>query len=120
MHDYKTYWIDQLLADAEYRGLRFKTMSKNSHFSNIDEELIDIVSADEFVRIESDRVPLFLGSQFGIAPRMNDIEGFFEEVRLCAILGKSMLSGHVAGLTLHRIIDKKTSVRVKHFPNNPL
>ena len=70
---------------------------------DIDESLIDIVSFKEFIKNEENRLPLFIGSQFGIAPRMDKIPEFFNGRKLVAILQKSLLSGHVAGLVVSEI-----------------
>jgi hypothetical protein len=69
----------------------------------VDKAIIDIVEFEEFIIIEEQRTPLFIGSQFGIYPKIDDIPQFFNGEKLIAILAKSLLSGCVSGLYLHQI-----------------
>jgi hypothetical protein len=90
-----------------YGHLRFKKL-KNQGFGgyppfDIDETLIDEVDLDTFIKKEETRIPLFIGHQFGINPWFNNIPNFLFEDKIVAILGKSVLSGHVAGLSIYQI-----------------
>jgi hypothetical protein len=97
------YWIKSFMKDQQHGQKRFKRLDKGYPPFEIDEALIDIVEFDEFIQIEERRVPLLIGSQFGIYPRIDDIPQFFNGEKLIAILGKSLLSGHIAGLSLYQI-----------------
>jgi hypothetical protein len=98
-----TQWISKLKNDERFTLLRFKRLDKGYPSFEIDDNLIDFVDDLEFNRIEEDRMPLFIGSQFGITPRINQIPEFFNGKKHVAILGKSLLSGTVSGLTIYQI-----------------
>lgn len=97
------YWIPKLKNDPNYSQIRFKRLEKGYPPFEIEESLIDTVSLEEFIRIEDNRLPLFIGTQFGIHPNINNIPDLFNGAKLVAILGKSMLSGCVSGVTLYEI-----------------
>ena len=96
-------WIKNFKNDQEHGQKRFKRLCKGYPPFEIDEALIDVVEFEEFIKIEEQRIPLFIGSQFGINPRIDKIPQFFNGEKVIAILGKSLLSGHVTGLSLHQI-----------------
>ncbi len=96
-------WINNLRKDERFKDIRLKRLEKGYPPFEIDESLIDVVSAEEFVKIEEKRLPLFIGSQFGIHPDMNKIPDFFNGHKLIAILAKSLLSGNVDGLSIYEI-----------------
>jgi hypothetical protein len=95
-------WIQHFLAHPEYGNKRFKRHDGNYPPFHIDPELIDTVTFEEFAKIEEDRIPLFIGSQFGVAPGISRPE-FFNREKIIAVLAKSLLSGSVAGLMIYRI-----------------
>ena len=98
-----TYWINRFQADPKYGKIRFKRLESGYPLFEIENSLIDVVEMDVFVKIEDDRIPLFVGSQFGLNPKMNQIPNFFNGRKVIAILSKSLLSGAVSGLSLHEI-----------------
>ena len=57
-------WIDRLKADPKWSKIRFKRIDKG-HYTNpaitLKHELIDVVNFNVFVRIEENRIPLFIG-----------------------------------------------------------
>jgi len=97
------YWIKSFMKDQKHGRKRFKRLDKGYPQFEIDESLIDIVDFEEFIQIEEGRIPFFVGSQFGIQPKIDDIPQFFNGEKQIAVLGKSLLSGHVAGLTIFQI-----------------
>ena len=97
------YWIKKFRNSEKYGQMRFKRLETGYPMLDIDESLIDVVPFNEFIKIEHHRLPLFIGSQFGIAPRMDKMPEFFNGRKLVAILNKSLLSGHVAGLVISEI-----------------
>lgn len=97
------YWIKKFRNDQEYAGKRFKRLERGYPPFQIDEDLIDVVLYEDFIKIEEDRIPLFIGCQFGDYPRINKQPGFFNGQKIIAILGKSLLSGHVAGVGIYLI-----------------
>jgi len=114
------YWIKKFKTDIEYGDKRFKRIKKGYPYFEIDNELIDIVELDDFIKIEPNRFPLFIGSQFGIHPKLNEISDFFNGEKVIAVLSKSVLSGSVSGLSLHKINknDKKfIPNKIQHYGN---
>jgi hypothetical protein len=97
------FWIQKFKSDPQNLNVKFKSIFKGNLPFEIDDDIFDRVELEEFVKIEQNRIPLFLGSQFGIAPRINELPEFFNGEKIIAILAKSMLSGHVSGLTMYKI-----------------
>lgn len=111
-----TYWISNLQKDPIYSGIRFKKLENGYPPFVIEESLVDVVSKEEFVRIEERRLPLFIGSQFGIHPEMTKIPDFFNGHKLVAILAKSLLSGMVDGVSIYEIgADEKVFTKNKIY-----
>ena len=76
-------------ADPDFGAMRFKRIDTGFPRFDFDPGILDIVGAEEFMKTEYDRLPLFIGTQFGIYPRPEKVVGFYDENRLIAILGKS-------------------------------
>ena len=100
---YTKNWITKFRNDDRSCHLRFKILE--SGFGGyprfeIDEELIDKIGLEDFIKNENNRIPFFVGTQMGIYPQINSIPGFYNGDKIIAILGKSVLSGHVAGLRI--------------------
>lgn len=108
-----TSWIEKFKQDPLHGHKRFKRLETGYPSFEIDDDLIDIVDLESFVKIEDDRFPLFIGTQFGIFPRVDNVPGFINGRKLVAILGKSLLSGCVAGVSLHQIEENDTSFRLR-------
>ena len=88
----------------------------------IDPDLVDVVPTEAFLNPEPHRLPLFIGSQFGINPRLESLPTPYVGVMTVAILGKSLLSGNVAGLSIHEVEIGPEGVItiqriIRHFPN---
>jgi hypothetical protein len=78
---------------------------------------IDKVSLVEFLTVEKDRIPLFIESQFGIHPKLEELF-IDEEDRLVAIIHKARYSFYVFKLTIYRYIAGKSRREVvKVFDN---
>ncbi len=114
------YWIKKFKNSQEHGQKRFKRLDEGYPPFEIDKALIDIVEMEEFIKNEEQRIPLFIGSQFGINPNIDDMPEFFNGRKLIAILSKSVLSGHVSGLTVYQIEknEKKFNFnKVEHYKN---
>ncbi|MDG1148000.1 MAG: hypothetical protein P8N52_06825 [Crocinitomicaceae bacterium] len=98
-----TYWVNNFKNDPQHGQKWFKRLKTGYSDFNIDKSLIDIVELEEFIKIEDQRIPIFVGTQFGIYPRIDQVPHFFNGEKLLAILGKSILSGCVSGLSLYQI-----------------
>lgn len=97
------YWIARFKSDSQFGHMRLKRLNVGYPPFDIDEDLVDWVDLEEFIRIEENRLPLFIGSQFGIHPNLNELPNFYNGEKLIAILGMSLLSGCVAGLSIYRL-----------------
>jgi len=106
-----TSWIDAFLKDKEHGQKKFKRLETGYPDFDIDKSLIDIVSLEDFIKKEDHRIPLFIGTQFGVYPRIDNVPDFLNGEKICAILGKSVLSGCVSGLSLHQIEKNDTKFK---------
>ena len=98
-------WVQRLKENVEYKNIRFKKLNVSYPLFTFSKELIDIVDNDEFLTIEKERIPLFIGSQFGLSPNIQLSYNENKEIRV-AILAKSWLSGVVYGLVIYEIIPR--------------
>ncbi len=104
-------WVPLFIKDERFNDYRFKIFSPNGTVTfafDFISEWIDIVTdIEEFNSFEIRRIPLFIGTQFGVYPKV------FEEDRILhtpivGILFKSILSGHVSGLSIYSVnLNKK-------------
>jgi len=98
-------WTIRYQNDPEFSHIRFKTTGaattsfQTGSFDFIGKWL-DLVPRKEFFTPEPNRLPLFIGSQFGIRPYLDRNKEFLTGQLRVAILGKSQLSGCVAGLQI--------------------
>lgn len=112
-------WIKQFKVNSNFGNLRFKKLDLGfggyPKFEFVD-DLLDIVDLDTFVRIEEERIPLFIGTQFGISPDPDKIPDFCREDRIIALLPKSALSGKTLGLVFYKITKRKELLDYQEFP----
>ena len=121
MNEYATYLIKHFKANPNYAYLRFKKLDhkfKGYPSFEFDADLIDSVDLVTFTRVEEVRIPLFIGTQFGLYPWFYDSQEFCNKERTIAVLGKSLLSGHIAGLSIIKI--SVHSVYLNYTENNKL
>ena len=120
MKKHTTYWIKHFRQNKEFGHLRFKLLKDKGHrfypSFDIDESLIDEVELNDFIKIEENRIPFFIGHQFGISPSINKIPNFHSEDKIIGILGKSLLSSLVSGLTIYKCVGKQR-VKIIRFKN---
>lgn len=117
------YWLSRFKADAHYGKMRLKKLDGGYPRFDFDSKYIDTVRLEVFIKNEPDRIPLFIGTQFGVMPRVNELQDFFNGPKEIAVLGKSLLSGTVAGLGIYLISEEDaefTHDKVKYFPNDKL
>lgn len=106
MKPYTTYWIKHFQQNSEYGHLRFKKLDKGFFGYppfEFEDTLIDEVDIDSFIKKEDIRIPLFIGTPMGLFPRLFEMPNFLSEDKIVSILGKSLLTGHVAGLRINLI-----------------
>ena len=80
--------------------------------------MIDSVSENEFEQEESERIPFFLGTQFGIRPNLESSLTLHEN-QIIAILAKSVLSGSVFWLSINRYSNGERKL-IKLFENEKI
>lgn len=98
-------WTIRYQNDPDFSHIRFKTTgSANTSFQNgscaFIGKWLDFVPRKEFFTPEPNRLPLFIGSQFGIRPNLHSNKEFLTGQLRIAVLAKSQLSGCVAGLQI--------------------
>jgi hypothetical protein len=98
--------FNRFLEDSEFGHLKMKWLSKKPFSAylpfHVPDGLVQAVDKEEFdLREDSERLPIFLGSQFGYFPSLKSIEPI-PDGYLHFLLAKSMLSGLVSGLSLRR------------------
>lgn len=121
VYNWLLYWTKPLQKDSEWKNIKFKTTNYKYPPFEIPVNMVEEVDRKTFWTVEQNRIPLFIGTQFGVCPisidsrevlaRFNN--GFF------AILSKSGLSGVVVGVKIYQIIDNQ-KILVKEFPNKPI
>ena len=101
----KSNWYKGFQACSKFGKMRFKCLDVNYPLFEKKEEYFTNVDLVTFNKIEEDRIPFFIGSQFGIYPNINKLEGFFNGRKYVAILAKSLLSGRVNGLIIYEQLE---------------
>ncbi len=93
-------WFDGFDRNMLWNQYRFKTIKQGYPPFDFPKHLIDEVDIEQFLLEEKFRIPLFIGTQFGVNPDPKNIYLDMKEPILVARLGKSLLSGCVAGLSI--------------------
>ncbi len=111
---YWAFWYDK---HPVLRNYRFKKLNRGYPMFNLDESRYDVVDSATFGLFENSLIPFLIGSQFGINPRIE--EAFTRDyIGYVAILGKSLLSGVVAGLMIYIVQDSKLGDKILSLKNN--
>lgn len=101
--DQNYYWIDRLRADPKWSKFLFKRLDKGHYVNpnvNILHEFIDVVNFTVFVRIEEDRLPLFIGPPYKVLINLKSVYLDYPQKRTIAILEETGLPGYYRGLTI--------------------
>jgi len=101
--DQKYYWIDCLKADPLWGKFRFKRLHKGHYINSnisIKHELIDVVNFTVFVRIEEDRLPLFIGPSYIVKTSLKSVYLENPQRRIIAVLEESYPLENYRGLTI--------------------
>ncbi len=101
---------------SEYGNYKLKWLSNFNLKYLITEDYIEKVSLSEYVKVEENKIPLFIESQYGITPDINHllIDG---EKRIIAVIHKAKYSSFVFSLTLYNYVYEKRH-RIIEFSNN--
>ena len=95
--------IHRLLFDCGmFQG---ETLNESRNFEpfGFDPKILVVVSKKEFVRSETECIPLFIGCRAGIFPNYDQFKELSKRPREIAILWRMYLSGRVNGLGIHRL-----------------
>lgn len=96
------YWTLRYQADPAFARIRFKRLERGYPNHDFPPEWIDVVPPEVFFVNEPDRLPVFIGCQFGCLPVRGVNATLAASPLRIAILGMSVLSGRVVGL---RVVD---------------
>lgn len=106
MKEHSQNWIKHFKANPEFGKYRFKKLEKGFKgypAFDFDDSILDIVDLETFMIVEKDRIPLFVGTQFGMYPWFYNFPDFYDQEKIVAVLGKSLLSGHITGVSIYKI-----------------
>jgi hypothetical protein len=95
------YWVKEMRYNSRWSNIRFKKIDCGYPNFVMYSNLYDVENLENFITPEINRLPLFIGSQFGIQPKLEDIFKSYDENIQIAVLNKSLLSGAVAGLKIY-------------------
>ena len=87
-------------------GFRLKKLDTGYPPFDMDPVLFEVVSHYYFLKIEVNRMPMLIGSQFGIYPRVENVFDYSYKGYI-AILNKSLLSGSVSGLSIYYLSEHR-------------
>jgi len=106
LNGYEDSWVKKFKSHPEFEHIKLKALEPCiGGFPPISLRagMYDVVDIEEYCAIEAHRIPLFVGCQFGVYPKVKKLPEFFNGEKLIAILGKSVTSGHVSGLKIFKI-----------------
>lgn len=108
----------KMFNESEYGHYKLKWMSNFNLEYLISEDYIEKVSLSDYVKIEENKVPLFIESQNSSIPSINDllIDG---EERVIAIINKAKYSSFVFSLTLYNYMHEKRH-KIIEFSNEKI
>jgi uracil-DNA glycosylase len=107
------YWIDRLKSDPVWSKFRFKRLDKGHYTNsniNIKHEIIDVVNFIVFVRIEDNRIPLFIGPSYKVLLTLKSVYLEYPQRRIIAVLEETYPIENYKGLTImeyFRGVEKK-------------
>jgi len=104
-YNVKLNWLKSFQASSKFGNMTFKCLDVNFPLFEKKDEFFTKVDLATFNKIEEDRIPFFIGTQFGIYPNINKLEGFFNGRKQVALLAKSLLSGLVHGLIIYEQLE---------------
>jgi len=96
-HPWSYKWVQKMKDDSKWENIRLKILAPNPSL-HLPDNLYDLVDYDEFIKPEENRLALFVGTQFFVAPSR---EMFEKSKHLVAKLDRAGLSGVVAGLGIY-------------------
>ena len=110
--------------DPKYKGVRLKQLKRGTGYNwypphHIDESIVDVVGVRTFIKSEPKRLPYCIGTQFGVYPDLIKLLKLTGGNMTVAVLGISILSGAVAGLSIRQYSNGQFTV-LDEFRNDIL
>lgn len=97
------YWIQSLINHSIYGKLEFKIPQNKINNYPLDELKninTNIVSSDEFLKIDDQSIPLFIETSYGISPDIEIVKFIANPKFRFAVIKSSFLSGYLFGITI--------------------
>ena len=112
------HWLNNFHNDSRYQNFFFKKLQSGYPKNSMPKMFTKDVGFEDFIKPENGVLPFFVGTQFGIYPKITSELYEKLEGQKIAILGKSLLSGHEAGLSICEVKDGK-KITIERFENVP-
>ncbi|MBN8643123.1 MAG: hypothetical protein J0L86_15030 [Flavobacteriales bacterium] len=109
-------WYRNLKANTNYHNVRFKKLNVGYPKFTFPQNLLDEVELKDFILSEQNRISLFIGSQMGLYPKIEEVFNEVTENKTIAVLSKSLLSGAVSGLKIYTFTNGQM-IEVVDFKN---
>lgn len=109
--------FNNFFKDSFWKDYSFKILNKGYPEFEYPKDKMSIVKFEHFADNENSKIPLLVGSQFGIHPNPKEVFRGVDKVLLVARLNKSLLSGVVHGLGLY-IYHKENFKEVAYFKSS--
>ena len=117
-----TIWLQSFLDDPVYGHFKLKRLKGSlSAFYEPRLNVVPAVELEDFRVIDADYLPLLVGSQFGTFPQPEVVFKDGKD-RTVVILGFSMLSGVMSGLSVYKFKGPKAISKIHsiEFPHHLL
>lgn len=112
------HWLRNFHNDSRYQNFLFKKLQSGYPKNSMPKMFTKEVGFEDFTEAEKGILPFFVGTQFGIYPKItNELYEKLEGQKI-AILGKSLLSGHESGLSICKVKEGKI-ITLDRFENVP-
>ena len=111
--------FERYLSSSQWKEVSFKKLSHSNYFpSEGTGGIIETVSPRDFRKREGNRIPLFLGNQFGIFPSLEN--SLNPEGKSCfGVFHKKAMAGHISGISVFFYYPQKKRIeKIANFPNN--
>lgn len=107
----KYLWIQSIVNHDIYGKLEFKIPQNKTNNYPIDDLKnlnLNIVSPEEFLKVDNQSIPLFFETSYGMSPDIEIIKFIASPKFKFAVIKSSFLSGHLFGLTIKEYDSSET------------
>ena len=97
------FWIQSIANHDIYGNLEFKipeNKADNYPIGELKKLNINIVSPEEFLKVDDQSIPLFIETSYGMSPDIGVVKFIANPKFKFAVIRSSFLSGHLFGLTI--------------------